>query len=409
MKSIVYILIPCFCLFLACEKSRIENPAPKDPVPVEDVQAVANISSDFGWKLFQTIAREEAPDKNVLISPLSVQTALSMAVNGADSGTLDEMLQILGCEGCSVRDLNTQTAKLRILMEEQSGHPTLTSANGFFYDQNRVHVLETFINALSTDYRAGFQTYNFGDPATKDKINAWVKAQTNDKIDGIIDQINDLDLAFLINALHFTADWATGFASDMTHQAAFNTRDGRVIQVPFVSADRDFTFVQQGHFSMVDIPFRDSTYSLSLIRKNGDSPLASWADEVSVSQLKEMWSSLSYGRAWVSFPKLDLEYDKSLIPSLKEMGMRQAFQPGLADFSKLGHALIGPTIYISTVRHKAVLKVDEKGAEGAAVTSIGFSTTSLPPVITFNSPFILVLRHVETNAIVFAGVVNDPS
>jgi serine protease inhibitor len=75
----------------------------------------------------------------------------------------------------------------------------------------------------------------------------------------------------------------------------------------------------------------------------------------------------------------------------------------------LGTPLIGPTIYINTIKHKSVLKVDENGAEGAAVTSIGFATTSAPPSFRFDKPFVIILRHIPTNAMVFTGLVKDPS
>ena len=408
MKNLSYILCISILALTACDKNTVTD-TPKDPVPVDDVQAIANLSSDFGWKLFQELTKGENAE-NVLISPLSVQTALTMAVNGADGETLNEMLSVLGCAGCDVKDINMQTSQLRVLMEEQSGHPRLTSANGFFYDDKRVHVLESFIQTLTADYKAGFQTHDFGDPATVDKINAWVKENTNDKIDGIIDEIGSLDLAFLINALHFKADWATGFSAESTHSGSFRTGDEREVQVQYVSADRNFSFAQQQYFRMVDIPFKDSTYSLSFVQPN--EALASeedWLTQLKSTDLKEMWTALSYSRAWVNFPKLDLEYEEELIDPLKRMGMTKAFSEFEADFSNLGHALIGPVIYISKVKHKAVLKVDEKGAEGAAVTSIGFSTTSLPPTFTYDRPFVIVLRHTPTNAMLFAGLVNDPS
>ena len=66
-------------------------------------------------------------------------------------------------------------------------------------------------------------------------------------------------------------------------------------------------------------------------------------------------------------------------------------------------------IFVKQLKHKVKLDIDEKGVEGAAVTSIGFGITSLPPVLTFDEPFYLVLRHIESNAIIFAGLINDPS
>ncbi len=393
-----------FLMIAACDTSNDI----KDPAPVQDFRVIAGMTQDFGWNLFQTEATGETK-KNVLLSPLSAQVALSMAANGANTSTLSEMLKTLGCENCSVNDINTQTALLRTLMEEQSGHPRLVSANGFFFDPNRIRVLDSFRQTVSTSYRAGFEEYNFNDPATLAAINDWVKANTFDKIDKILDQIKDEDLAFLINALHFKADWATGFDPQSSFDGPFTNASGSQVSVKYVSADRNFSTSANTLYNMVDIPFRDSTYSLSLVQPTQDPYPASWFSNLTPDVLRTMWATLQYDRAIVRFPGLELEYDADLIGTLKQLGMTQAFIPAAADFSLLGQSLIGPTLFIHQIRHKAVLKVDEKGAEGAAVTSIGFGTTSAPPAFIYDRPFVIVLRHTATNTLLFAGLINDPS
>ncbi len=383
--------------------------APIDPIHVDNIMTISGMTNDFGWRLFQEVAKG-VTDENVVISPLSVQTALSMATNGADGTTLEEMLTVLGCAGCVVKDINTQTAQLRILMEEQSGHPRLISANGFFYDPNRVDVLESFEEILANDYRAGFQEYNFSDPGTLDQINNWVKENTGGKIDKIIDEIGGTDIAFLINALHFKADWATAFHKGLTQLKMFTTAENIEVPVELMSADRNFSTAVRQSFRMVDLPFKDSTYSLSLVQPVEQSAAPSvWVLQLKSPVLTDMWTNLSYGRAFVKFPKLDIEYDVELNEPLMRMGISEAFSITKADFSNLGHALMGPPLYISKVRHKTVLKVDEKGAEGAAVNSIGFGVNSAPPTFIFNKPFVILLRHTQTNTILFAGLINDPS
>jgi serine protease inhibitor len=105
---------------------------------------------------------------------------------------------------------------------------------------------------------------------------------------------------------------------------------------------------------------------------------------------------------------MKLEYKNTLMKSLVSMGMPAAFDPNKADFESLGTA--AQNIYVHDIMHKTVLEVNEKGAEGAAVTSIEFFSTELPLSLEFNRSFLLVLRHIPTDAIVFLGVVNeDPS
>ena len=89
------------------------------------------------------------------------------------------------------------------------------------------------------------------------------------------------------------------------------------------------------------------------------------------------------------------------------MGMELAFSAGLADFSPMTDI----QVYIDEVKHKTYLKIDEFGAEAAAVTSVGIVETSLPIIekeIVMDRPFMVVLHDYTDGTILFAGLVNDP-
>ncbi|MBK7427375.1 MAG: hypothetical protein IPI60_10295 [Saprospiraceae bacterium] len=334
MKNGLFIVL-LVTLFFACKK--VEDPIVR--IPVEDVQKVADMNNGLGWDLFLQMAKSSS-DSNLLISPLSVHTAMSMALNAAESNTFEEMSDVMHCKGCDETDINEQNAKLRTLMEEQSGRASFTSANAFFFDEQRIAPKQNFLNTINAHYGAESLHYDFNQDSAKDNINAWVKAKTNGKIDKIVESIGPLDLAFLINALHFKAGWEHGFEPEMVWDADFTRNDGSTVVVPFVSADRLTSYIQTDEFNMVDFQFTDSTYSLSFVQSKTPQVL---------------------GNDW------------------------------------------------NTIKHKSVLKVDENGAEGAAVTSIGFATTSAPPSFRFDKPFVIILRHIPTNAMVFTGLVKDPS
>lgn len=404
MKNGLFIVL-LGTLFFACKK--VDDPIVK--VPVEDVQKVADMNNGLGWDLFLQMAKS-ASDSNLLISPLSVHTALSMALNAAESKTFEEMSEVMHCKGCDETDINEQNAKLRILMEQQSGKASLTSANAFFFDNQRIATKQDFLNTINTHYGAESVHYDFNQGSSKDNINAWVKAKTNGKIDKIVESIGPLDLAFLINALHFKAGWEHGFEPDMIFDADFTRNDGSTVVVPYVTGDRLTSFIQTADFNLVDFPFTDSTYSLSFVQAKGPQTLSNdWIQQITWEQVKTAWAEMQFDRAFTSFPKLNLAYTAELKYPLTALGMIQAFLPEAAQFGRLGTALIGPGIYVSTVKHKSVLKVDENGAEGAAVTAVGFSTTSAPPSFRFDKPFVVILRHIPTNAMVFTGLVKDPS
>jgi len=404
-KTLLLFPLALLLAFSACKK---ENTAPpQEPVPVDKVEKLAQMNQALGWDLFKQ-EQLAKPGQNVLISPFSVQTALTMATNGAKGNTLAEMLGVMDCENCAVSDLNLLHRDLTTLLTEQSGHPSVTVSNRYFYDNKRINVKPPFLATLSEHYDCGSDHLNFSnEQAALDQINGWVKSSTKGKIEKILERITVYDVAFLINALHFKADWAAGFSQDYTLKAPFTKADGTVAQVDFVNDDRNFTFAQTAQHNIVDIPFKDSTFSLSFIQPSPANTATDWHLNISPEIWRNLYANAQYTRAMVYFPKLKLAYDNDLIASLKNLGMLAAFSDRDADFTTMGTA--AQNIFIGQIKHKAVLEVDEKGAEGAAVTSIGFAITSVPPTFWFNRPFVLVLRHIPTNTMLFTGFVADPT
>lgn len=111
----------------------------------------------------------------------------------------------------------------------------------------------------------------------------------------------------------------------------------------------------------------------------------------------------------VTMPRFKFAFETKLNNVLAEMGMVKAFQPNIADFSKISDK----DLYISSAVHKSFIDVNENGTEAAAVTSITFTTTSAenePPktYFTVNKPFVFAITEKDTDAILFIGEVQKP-
>ncbi|HRQ29781.1 MAG TPA: serpin family protein, partial [Saprospiraceae bacterium] len=128
MKNLLFIII---CVFLS--SCNIFDTSPEDEVKPEDIEDLAEMNRSFAWDIFKEEIDAEQT-KNVLISPLSIQTALSMALNGANGMTLEEMQEVLHCNPCDLSALNIQQQKLILSLTKQSGHPEIRMANAYFYD-----------------------------------------------------------------------------------------------------------------------------------------------------------------------------------------------------------------------------------------------------------------------------------
>ena len=111
-------------------------------------------------------------------------------------------------------------------------------------------------------------------------------------------------------------------------------------------------------------------------------------------------------------PRFKTECEFGLIPPLKELGMNMAFDSeygnGFQNISDLG-------IFISEVKHKTFIEVDEKGTEAAAVTGIEFPTsTNVYPepndkiLFQVNEPFLFFISEKQSGAVLFAGKIENP-
>ncbi len=407
LKSLSKLVLIALALGLGaanCKKEIKTSTPPLANLPVGK-SFLGTHATDFGVELFKEVAKAK-PNENVLISPYSVQTAFLMAANGAKDQTLDEILQVLKIQGKQMSKINAE-AKLIQHSMLNAGNPVVKIANAFFYDDKRLDVQSNYLAEILSYYQAQSHIKNFDSPNTLSEINDWVKNNTLNKIDKILEEIKSEDVAFIINALYFKADWLKPFAQEMTSPGEFQINANTKKSVSFMMAQDNFFTSTQNGLMLVELPFADSAISMSVLMPQNATNNSNWLQQINATTLFNLWEKVSYNQILLSLPKFELEFGDGLIPYLQAMGMEKPFS-SQADFSPMGQSLIGPNLFIGAVEHKAVLKIDEKGAEGAAVTSIGMVTTSMPPMYRFDRPFVVVLRHLGSETPLFIGYVAEP-
>lgn len=95
--------------------------------------------------------------------------------------------------------------------------------------------------------------------------------------------------------------------------------------------------------------------------------------------------------------------------ALKNMGMGIAFDKNKAEFSKMGN--INDKLYISSVKHKTFLQVDELGTEAGAVTDVAVKVAGISMnahKLVLNRPFVYTVIDTKTNLPLFLGTMQNP-
>jgi len=140
-----------------------------------------------------------------------------------------------------------------------------------------------------------------------------------------------------------------------------------------------------------------------------DGPLDTLRPTIAAGGLRGLLADMSRNQVALSMPRFRLESAFDLIPTLKRLGVAEAFSER-ADFSGITEA---ERLRISAVAHKAYVDVDEQGTEAAAATAVVFQRLAAvltPPPVTMivDRPFLFAIIHTPTGLPLFLGQVTHP-
>ncbi len=377
---------------------------------------IAAASNAFGFDLFQQLQRQAA-NKNVFFSPLSVSVALTMTYNGAAGETQKAMARALKLEGLNLDELNRANADLLKALKSSDPKIELAIANSL-WARGGVRFNEAFLARNRQFFGAEISALDFNSPHSVATINRWVDANTKGKINKIVDQIDPQQVMFLINAVYFKGQWQKRFEKTLTQTRPFLMRGGQQKQAPMMAQSGNYLYYRGDKFQAVSLPYGKGGVSLYLFlpdhapnqRPDPGSSLEDFLKSLSYQKWEEWMNRFNDTPGDVKLPRFKLDYESPLNNALKALGMGVAFSSSEADFSSMRAER---DLFISEVKHKAIVEVNEEGTEAAAATSVGIGITSIGPTpqrFTFiaDRPFLMAIRDSQTGAILFMGVVMEP-
>ncbi len=379
-----------------------EEPSSEN-APEDDIAASVN---KFGLKLFQKLCEEEK-DSNVFISPLSVSMALTMVLNGAESRTAEAMASTLEFAGLSRDRINESYQKLNEQLTTIDTAVVFEIANSIWY-RKEIAVEQTFLNLNQAFFDARISAVNFDD-TTVDTINAWVSNNTNGKIPIIVEKpISPNLVMILINAVYFHGNWRNQFDEKSTGDDEFTLLDGSKTSCKMMSQEKRFRYFENDSFQAVDLPYGDGAFSMIVFLPKPGVHVDNLIGRFDKDSLGELLGNLVMSNGTIYLPKFKLEYESDLSSILASLGMDIAFSAD-ADFSGINKEGL---IFISFVKHKTFIEVDEKGTEAAAVTIVGMVTSVRPTesfVMRVDRPFLLLIRENHSQTILFMGRIVEPT
>ncbi|KAL8425314.1 hypothetical protein Efla_001696 [Eimeria flavescens] len=421
---------------------------------------------------------------NAVFSPHSLLSVLALAAEGASGKCLAGLESLLGENSSSSSSSSSRMREALLLggdrlvadadrLERLQGRlsgpegegPTLSVLSRLFADESieSREAFQLFKEQLQARLPSGVQTADFSFPrAAAAEMNELVAAVTRGKITSLISpQTVASSRLVLLNALYFKSQWLSPFFPGESVQGLFQPAGAAAggEGAPTQQEARQVTFMQQtfepgsaafireSGVEVVGLPFAYPGAWLFLYK-----PEDAAAFERRVAAEEEgplLLTRLAEGAKGalrradttlhLSLPKFELNADNhrfDAIGLLQQMGLGECMRPGrpssssssgssssgaegeVGAFDKMGGA--GSGLFVATVSHQAVIRVDEFGAEAAAATAASVTDSAFLGAriehVTFDKPFFFELRlqtvekaNAEEDYILFAGRVGDPT
>lgn len=354
----------------------------------------------FWSSLFNTVCKE-SNQENVCISPLSAQLALSMTANGATGETQQQMYGTMGLAD----DVN---AKAKETIEQLSANRygcEVNIANSIWVNE-KLDVKQEFIDTNKEYFNALVTTAPFN-KETLQRINEWCSENTKGKIKSALDEIKKNDRMYLINALYFKGGWKDEFNKGKTKEAPFTKDDGTVVEVPMMNQSIKTQYYEDDILQIV-VKLFDDTYQMLLVLP-AEGVTTEEASAHLSANYEKILGEMSIYQVKLSMPRFQSDFATSLKNPLKKMGMPRAFGPD-AQFDGISRE----PLYIDDAFQKTFIKVDETGAEAAALTvmRVGYLASNQKPekrTVKLDRPFIYLITNYQPENVLFIGKVGNPN
>jgi serine protease inhibitor len=361
--------------------------------------------NNFGFNLVQSLKTPE--QRNLLISPASIEIALGMAFAGATGETAAAMSQTLGFDTGSREAAIQDLAALQTTLERPEQGATLRVANAMWID-NSIRLKHEFSTDLPNTFRSKLESLRFADPGTIARINDWVSDATEGKISRLLEDPPSPPM-FLANAVYFHASWRLPFQKQANQEQLFHLADGSTSKVIMMRQSASFRYSKAPGYEVVALPYSGNRFAMyCFLPETGTDELVR---RLTKSSWSELSSALPLAQGSVALPKFKIEYGRTLNQALSKLGMGIAFDGQRAQFTRMINDSL--RLFIGAVLHKTYLEVDEEGSTAAAATGVQMRATAiLRPReefnLVFDRPFLTAIADQESGTILFLGIVGDP-
>lgn len=389
--------------------SSSTQPTPSTPPPVlARHPQLQEGSAKFAVRLLQQVL-EERPNDNFCVSPLDVQSGLSLLLSGLHAQGYQEVADALGYGELPLDAVN---AFQRTVWEQ-------VHAEGDAYEVRQALALYTvtpyrWTAAVKQQAQDWYPTafYELEEASLQQQIGqlqSWLQEQTKTRValsPELWQQIAAYPtLAGVVSALFLKADWEQPLG--IAPPIEFRTADGRKRSVDAMARRFErLPYLEERDFEAVALPYRGGQLRFYLFLPREGVSLRQWVQQLDTARWRAWRKQFKEREVELHMPKFEVASEHDLRDTLQQIGVQQIFRDGGLRGVVEGAETAG---YIGLWAQQATVRVDERGTEAAAGSAITAFVMDYGTVqMRVDRPFLFAIVHEPTELILFMGVVHAP-
>lgn len=364
--------------------------------------------TDFGLRVFSQLAWGSA-DQNLVLSPYGVALVLAMAQLGADGKTQKALTAAMGF---SLRERGVARQQ-RLLQRDLSSEEGVELASGVMVER-KMSLEKSYRRSLAKAFQAHPHQVDFTQPdRAVNIINAWVSDHTAGTVPEFLaaGSLSDETRLVLLNALHFQGVWKVPFDPKLTQERMFHCANGSTVPVHMMRLTNRFNYgefvTDDGvDYDVLEVPYQGDSLSMFLVSPfEPDVPLRALSQHLSSQQVAQWRAELRSVKRQLALPRFTLNTEADLKSTLINMGLGDIFNLATADFTRI---TTDERLCVSKILQGVKLEVNERGTRGAAATAAVMFSRMAVEELTLDRPFLFLIQHKHTGAVLFSGQFNHP-
>ena len=338
---------------------------------------------------------EEKAGENIVFSPFSLVTLLSIAADATAGKTKDEIEKYL-CKGINFKDFR---GSLKRIQDTFAGTDEISTANAVIVKEDLRNTIQPLYEETLRDR---FDGKLFLSKCVAEDVNDWVKEKTNGLIPEIASSSVEEMLVAILNAIAFDAQWKEDYEDEDLKTGDFKNCDDSISTITTLSS-RESDYIENETFTGFIKPYKNDRFSFIALLPKEDI-LHIDAKVLNAINFTGLYSESIPADVIVTLPEFKYTFEDELMERFKNSGIKKLFTPQ-ADFRPLSTT----ALKANSLKHKALIEVSRYGTKAAAVSLLDCGAGCADLNIKFvylDRPFVYAIIENDSGLPVFAGVVN---